>query len=420
MGYDLDRFVGTIDKEFECPVCCGVFDNPRQTIKCQHTFCSTCIHEWIKQESNCPTCRQKLTTRGLLPVPRVLRNIIGKLNMKCDFASKGCLTVVRLEDLAAHVVDCDFNIIPCPKGCGFEAARSIVTTHDCVSYLAHLIEQRDKDIQSKEKEIVSLKQSLITKDQELKNLERSVAAKDDLIKKLQVTEDESLDGIEIKTEVDHLSSSSTAYGFTDGDDQKPVPSTSNSYAQDGTSTDEEAQEMNEEIAISPRAMLIGIQMCSCKKIFLEKHGLFVKFLRIFKPDGQHTCFRIRLPFRELEHVITAKNNEENKLLICIKPQAASLCKLIDNLTVIQRSITLEAHNEILIELKGSKSVPALSSDVPSNFESLLKLWSQRRDTLYPTISPCQYQTMDYVTLKSKFDDKFQMAKNLVEEARPIN
>jgi len=109
MGYDLDRFVGTIDKEFECPICCMVLEDPRQTLKCYHTFCSKCIQEWMKRESNCPFCRQRLTTSDVVPVPLILRNLIGNLSVRCDLACQGCPAIIRFQDLAAHVRNCDFN-----------------------------------------------------------------------------------------------------------------------------------------------------------------------------------------------------------------------------------------------------------------------------------------------------------------------
>lgn len=34
MGYDLARFVGTVDEELICPICSGVLENPFQVCFC--------------------------------------------------------------------------------------------------------------------------------------------------------------------------------------------------------------------------------------------------------------------------------------------------------------------------------------------------------------------------------------------------
>lgn len=85
MGYDLDRFVGAVDYELPCQInCVAVLQNPIQR-RCEHIFCRDCIHTWIKVREICPAHRQRLTATDLGPPERLLRNFLGRLDIRCDF-----------------------------------------------------------------------------------------------------------------------------------------------------------------------------------------------------------------------------------------------------------------------------------------------------------------------------------------------
>jgi len=85
MGYDPSRFVGNVDDELKCPICCSILKDALQAPQCEHTFCSSCINEWLTIQCNCPVDRRSLTRSDLKPAPRVLRNFLAKLDIKCDF-----------------------------------------------------------------------------------------------------------------------------------------------------------------------------------------------------------------------------------------------------------------------------------------------------------------------------------------------
>lgn len=40
-----------------CSICLNTCVNPFTSTKCQHTFCNTCILEWMLQHDTCPLCR---------------------------------------------------------------------------------------------------------------------------------------------------------------------------------------------------------------------------------------------------------------------------------------------------------------------------------------------------------------------------
>jgi len=149
MGYDPSRFNGPVDDELKCPICCFVLQDAVQAPDCEHTFCDGCITEWLTRQSNCPVDRSPLTKQVLKPAPRVLRNLLAKLDIKCDFASGGCPAIVKLELLQSHMDSCDFNPykpVICEKGCGFVLLRNQVEGHNCLSDLRELISKQESQI----------------------------------------------------------------------------------------------------------------------------------------------------------------------------------------------------------------------------------------------------------------------------------
>lgn len=87
MGYDLTRFIGEIDEEFHCSVCAMVFENPVQT-PCEHLFCNECIKLWLSNNMTCPVDRKHVSHGDLKPPGRYFRNLLAKLQIKCDFRKR--------------------------------------------------------------------------------------------------------------------------------------------------------------------------------------------------------------------------------------------------------------------------------------------------------------------------------------------
>ena len=78
----------------------GVLENPLYAPNCEHAFCEECISEWLNQHQNCPlgkchinailshlwppwynliSDRQPLLLRDMKPIPRIMKNLLGKL-----------------------------------------------------------------------------------------------------------------------------------------------------------------------------------------------------------------------------------------------------------------------------------------------------------------------------------------------------
>ncbi|XP_074503362.1 E3 ubiquitin-protein ligase PDZRN3-B isoform X2 [Sebastes fasciatus] len=117
MGFELDRFKGTVDPDFKCNLCNKVLEDPLTT-PCGHVFCSGCVLPWVVQQSSCPVQCQRISTTKELNHVLPLKNLILKLDIKCDNHARGCDAVVKLQHLAAHAEMCDFSPVKCRnKGC---------------------------------------------------------------------------------------------------------------------------------------------------------------------------------------------------------------------------------------------------------------------------------------------------------------
>uniref|UniRef100_A0A3B3WN30 RING-type domain-containing protein n=1 Tax=Poecilia mexicana TaxID=48701 RepID=A0A3B3WN30_9TELE len=103
MGFELDRFKGTVDPDFKCNLCNKVLEDPLTT-PCGHVFCSGCVLPWVVQQSSCPVKCQRISAKELNHV-LPLKNLILKLEIKCDNHARGCDAVVTLQHLAEHACE---------------------------------------------------------------------------------------------------------------------------------------------------------------------------------------------------------------------------------------------------------------------------------------------------------------------------
>ena len=95
--------------------------SPPQAPHCEHAFCNACITQWFAQQQICPVDRTVVTLAHLRPVPRIMRNMLSKLQISCDNAGFGCGATLRLDQLTSHLKDCQHNPkrpVSCEEGCG--------------------------------------------------------------------------------------------------------------------------------------------------------------------------------------------------------------------------------------------------------------------------------------------------------------
>jgi E3 ubiquitin-protein ligase NRDP1 len=92
----------------------------------------------------------------LRPVPRILRNLLSRLNINCDNSVYGCTFILKLDSLTSHLEDCEHNPkrpLPCEKGCGFVIPKDELKDHNCVRELRTLFQNQQQKLNEFKNEI---------------------------------------------------------------------------------------------------------------------------------------------------------------------------------------------------------------------------------------------------------------------------
>ena len=130
-GYEDSRFEKDVDENFHCSICYNVLKELRMCRNNEHVFCLACISEHLKVNSQtCPECNEHLSV-DTLRRPRVLNNMLSKLKINCEYASRGCLEFTCVEDLETHVANCEFAPVFCSnENCGMEINKQEKVHHE--------------------------------------------------------------------------------------------------------------------------------------------------------------------------------------------------------------------------------------------------------------------------------------------------
>ena len=130
-GYEDSRFEKDVDENFHCSICYNVLKEPRMCRNNEHVFCLACISEHLKVNSQtCPECNEHLSV-DTLRRPRVLNNMLSKLKINCDYASRGCPEFTCVEGLETHVANCEFAPVFCSnENCGMEINKQDQVHHE--------------------------------------------------------------------------------------------------------------------------------------------------------------------------------------------------------------------------------------------------------------------------------------------------
>ena len=130
-GYEDSRFERDVDENFHCSICYNVLKEPRTCRNNDHIFCLACISQHLKVNSQtCPECNEHLSV-DTLRRPRVVNNVLSKLKINCDHASRGCPEFTCLEDLKTHVGNCGYAPVLCSNAeCGMEINKQDKVRHE--------------------------------------------------------------------------------------------------------------------------------------------------------------------------------------------------------------------------------------------------------------------------------------------------
>ena len=132
LGYDDERFDTIIDRHFHCLICFNVLKDPVMCRRNQHYFCRGCITEHLLRNSHtCPTCADELTVKTLTNVPRIVTDYLNDQKICCDYETRGCQQLVKLQNLNRHVAECRFGPVVCGnEGCGLTINKRDRTYHE--------------------------------------------------------------------------------------------------------------------------------------------------------------------------------------------------------------------------------------------------------------------------------------------------
>ena len=149
-GHDKSKIVGWNQihlDEFVCGICNDVLNKPVVTQCCRQSYCRYCIDEWLRGHYTCPNDRMPLTINGVSEAPRLVINVIDKMQIKCNNSDKGCSKLTTIGTKMDHLKICLYN--KC-KTCG---CYGMGDEHDCLAYLMkknlELTEMNNKLIKEK-------------------------------------------------------------------------------------------------------------------------------------------------------------------------------------------------------------------------------------------------------------------------------
>ena len=130
-GYDEERFVTTISRNFLCLICFNVLKDPVLCPRNQHCFCRGCITKHLENSRRCPTCADELTEETLAEPQRMIKDYLNELNIRCVYHDRGCEEIVQLQHLDQHEDSCGFTPAVCTNpGCGATLNMRDLTIHE--------------------------------------------------------------------------------------------------------------------------------------------------------------------------------------------------------------------------------------------------------------------------------------------------
>lgn len=148
------------DFHITCDICLGILMNPKQCSVCETTFCEDCINSWTNKHNSCP---MRCNSFKIVDPPRVLKNMLGKLEFKCTDCSKN----FSYDKFCSHTKDCkgsdsNSNSSKCPV-----CSNSQIAPSDLEKYNAKIIEPYEKEILKLQNEIKSYKEIIAVMNEEM-------------------------------------------------------------------------------------------------------------------------------------------------------------------------------------------------------------------------------------------------------------
>ena len=130
-GYDEERFVTAVNRNFLCLICFNVLKDPVLCPGNQHCFCRGCITKHLENSQRCPTCNDELTEETLTEPPRMVKEYLNELNIHCVYHNRGCQEILQLQHLDNHEATCGYTPAVCTnQGCGETLNQRDIIHHE--------------------------------------------------------------------------------------------------------------------------------------------------------------------------------------------------------------------------------------------------------------------------------------------------
>ena len=130
-GYDEERFVTTINRNFLCLICFNVLKDPVLCPKNHHCFCRGCITKHLENSRRCPTCADELTEETLTEPPRMVKDYLNESKIRCVYHDRGCEEIIQLQHLHQHEDLCGYTPTVCTNpGCGATLNKRDLAIHE--------------------------------------------------------------------------------------------------------------------------------------------------------------------------------------------------------------------------------------------------------------------------------------------------
>jgi len=90
-------------ENFYCKICFNLVVNVKQCKNCEILFCKKCIEHRIKQDENCPNCKEAFI-EGV--VPKITNNILNNFILQCPYM---CDEFLKYTGIFPHLKDCTYR-----------------------------------------------------------------------------------------------------------------------------------------------------------------------------------------------------------------------------------------------------------------------------------------------------------------------
>ncbi len=190
-GYDEERFVTTLNRNFICLICFNVLKDPVLCPRNQHCFHRGCITKHLENAKRCPTCADELTVETLIEAPRMIKDILNELNIRCVYNERGCHEILQLQHLERHEATCGFTPAVCTnQGCGVTVNQRDLIHHESEvcefrKLKCHSCGEMTKTLADIEKRIANVEtnmatnmakmETLVTTETQMKNIQTNIS-----------------------------------------------------------------------------------------------------------------------------------------------------------------------------------------------------------------------------------------------------